>query len=605
MVEPNGACDPAGNNPSLPLLQESAEARAATHSPTTTKTLMELDRRFEWALKEKCLYDKGVARFMAIELSYKDWVPMGAVVGPAVLWAFAGLAYVWISFLLTPYLGMQLSPCPLKGQLLASYPTWIWLFGFPFFGGCALFEWRVLRYAILPLFHECWRRSALIERENSGKENASGSNAEPIADAASSEITEINTEGAMSVGFFDHHLFGSIRSWVAAISFVSFMNHLSILSNGLFLVKVLKTQECTIQYTSSSQMELDAIWSYVMQRSSFSRIPFVGPLIIDELSFVHMVLLVWALMLLQPLYALVTSVPIECCGSCPDYKIGWSRKRHEKNHVPEDAKHSFTCREASQSRIDVENHLKLQYKTVTWEKHNHAQALFHLAEGARMASICALRSPALRNYLRRRLEGHKHGKGVKIGHQELNVLRSINAAALARYVLIGLLENALMLNIQITTLAMFAYVHNQTDATMSTVDDIHGHWQVYVSVVASLFIGLWKVGDAYRLMLGTWNELSTGGLAKYIGEENNFHKRRHFLRFEVFVVLVFVLVFFFAIFIAVMKLLMLHICRDKFWNFSWTLDQRNGCVDMSNSSVVQNIFNNSQWESKNQTLTPY
>lgn len=538
-----------------------------------------LDEKFKWVIDNDWAYEKDVLKFMAIELRTKDWVPMGAVVGPAVPWAFGSLAYVWISFVVMPFIGMWLTDCPAPRQLLASYPTWIWMFGVPFFVGCFFMEWKVLRYAILPLFHQCWSHEAQPDTEGSPSSTSDGIAA---------------TQGALSVGFFDHHAKGTYSTWLAAIGFVSFMNHLSIISNGLFLVKVLKAEQCNMD------MQVNNLWKHVMDRSSMKHIPILGSIIKDA-SFVHIVLAIWALMLLQPLYALVTSMPIEFlyCKSGPDYKIGWTAKRHrtKKEQLPGDsAPHTSTHPSGS---FVIDKPLKHQYRTATWRKHNHAQALFHVAEGARMASISSLRVRALTNYLK----GRTSKPSSKIGHEELNVLRSINAAALTRYVLVGLLENSAMLNVQITTLAMSAYMHKENWSGMSALDHSMIHWQINVSLFAGLSIGLWKVGDAYGLMRAAWRELASGRL-RDLKSEDDFHQRRQFLRFEILVVMICVVFFVVSTVLAVSKLVMLYICPDNFWNFSWSLNQKHGCVNMSSWENSLNTTGSSRWDSVNQTVAP-
>eukprot|EP00416_Gambierdiscus_australes_P000811 CAMPEP_0171127180 /NCGR_PEP_ID=MMETSP0766_2-20121228/114802_1 /TAXON_ID=439317 /ORGANISM="Gambierdiscus australes, Strain CAWD 149" /LENGTH=473 /DNA_ID=CAMNT_0011590269 /DNA_START=144 /DNA_END=1565 /DNA_ORIENTATION=- len=175
--------------------------------------------------------------------------------GPAVQEIWRVTVVQWTFAISFPFIVCLLSSCPQTWHPFAHYPTYVWL---PFF---ALVGWSLYREA------KCF-------------------------------IWVVYTQALYCAPF---RIFGfqvTFHAWMVFMLLLGLASHADIVTNGLFLSKILKTVDCDRPTTRTIQR----IWASVIEESLVSDLPGF-----DRIK--TLLLLSWGIMFLQPLLAFLAAYP--------------------------------------------------------------------------------------------------------------------------------------------------------------------------------------------------------------------------------------------------------------------------------------------------------
>lgn len=315
-----------------------------------------------------------------------DPPPMGCVAGPGVLWGFVGLANMWAFFLYVPALAYGRSSCP---SIELAGTT----------GGLAIVDDLPLFLVVavvgtfsLVLQRNCMRFSVVPQL--------------------------LVTRKFDLLGYSFNHFPFSI--WFLFVSLLHAFSWLDMLANAEVLAKTLKTRECP------GYADMTDIWDRVIEQSFLRLVPGLG-MDIGDLAIAGYVLL-----LTQPIYALMCSVPLE---RGVDYVVGMGKG------------------------------FKLQYKTLYDKKNNHGAVLQVLAEACRMEAITfqdlTYAHCKMEIVLHQGKNGQAHSEWqfryYHLAHVEIQ-------RGFSRFFLFGLLQTAVQANLQMSLMAISKEVTGVTDS---------------------------------------------------------------------------------------------------------------------------------------------
>eukprot|EP00928_Gymnodinium_smaydae_P044540 TRINITY_DN29700_c0_g5_i1.p1 TRINITY_DN29700_c0_g5~~TRINITY_DN29700_c0_g5_i1.p1 ORF type:complete len:607 (-),score=103.50 TRINITY_DN29700_c0_g5_i1:116-1936(-) len=197
----------------------------------------------------------------------REDVPMLVISGPGVLWAGRATLLLWSSFVVLPFLMYHIMQCPQPG-MYAQPPTWSLAMLLPILLGCEWMESKVLSYVL------------------------------PIQLKATTRFRWLG--GKIDFTSYPYFIWRTTMMWLSTVG------KASILFSGIFTAKVLKTEACPGSDT------VETIWFQTLRQSLLAYVPGMH----DRLpSFVIVTWFAWALMLLQPLHAILHCMPI---GSTKD-----------------------------------------------------------------------------------------------------------------------------------------------------------------------------------------------------------------------------------------------------------------------------------------------
>jgi len=219
---------------------------------------------------------------------------------------------------------------------------------------------------------------------------------------------------------FNHFPF---RLWLVLFLLLSTFNLLDTFSNAELVGRVLATRSCNSSYT-----EINTVWSQVMTQSFISKM-----LWFTKFDLANEFLFLYALILLQLFSALYTCVPIE----------------------------EGVCYERVQLAEDPDR--KTKYKTICFQRHpvDHGAVLQMLAETARLEGVI-----------------FQDSRCTKLGVTHLNqpgnvdltgilvVIQAKIARLTMRFFLVGLLQNGLQVNVQISMMAVSKVTTGKVDGQL-------------------------------------------------------------------------------------------------------------------------------------------
>merc|ERR1712083_1029269 len=115
-----------------------------------------------------------------------------------------------------------------------------------------------------------------------------------------------------------------------------------------------------------------------------------------------------------------------------------------------------------------------------------------MGEGARMASVVSSRMQHLQLELSQEFKKHS---GEQLGMKYKIFIHQSIDCGIARFGLVGFLENTLFMNLQVSILGIQRFLTGKTD------------WQTLFSLMMTYLVAVWKISDAVQLLLCLWNPI--------------------------------------------------------------------------------------------------
>eukprot|EP00928_Gymnodinium_smaydae_P039499 TRINITY_DN26981_c0_g1_i1.p1 TRINITY_DN26981_c0_g1~~TRINITY_DN26981_c0_g1_i1.p1 ORF type:complete len:480 (+),score=55.67 TRINITY_DN26981_c0_g1_i1:319-1758(+) len=420
--------------------------------------------------------------------------PMMCVCGPAVLLLYLGVAVTWTFFLFFPIYAWSQCYCQSDSRQFAQYNTWsVWLVFVPFLVFSLAIEHKACSYAIATYVQvaKTWYFLGL-------------------------DVSQLPYE-----------------CWRFAMTLMHCLNHVSLVSNGLFMVRSL--------YTTFNTCDPDIVvfWRETIQQS------LLGNILPHE--FHIWACMLWLFMLLQPIVGLARTIPI---GPVSDS----NKARDERNNFSVD----FS--------VAVSRNKNYEYAALLDGKQNHGSAMVALALTNRM---CAISSPNFR-YIKARIDMYQHGQveSRNAAFRIVNHLSDLLNNKLVDFLLVGIFENALSVNLQISLFALSRasrMSRSDVDVALTTAD-----MQTIAGIVLTMFVLSLKLRDAWdtRKVARELHEYVDVAVEGSPDEEQELKRIKLTLHF--FYVCVFV--FGTLLLWAATKLFALWYCEYGLWNVG------SGCV---------------------------
>eukprot|EP00927_Polykrikos_kofoidii_P069674 TRINITY_DN65247_c0_g1_i1.p1 TRINITY_DN65247_c0_g1~~TRINITY_DN65247_c0_g1_i1.p1 ORF type:complete len:487 (+),score=54.02 TRINITY_DN65247_c0_g1_i1:49-1509(+) len=422
-------------------------------------------------------------------------LPLTCTTGPAVKWGFLGLASYWSFVIVMPYLAYLKSSCPStldsRGFAVCDDALLWGLFALMVLGAIFI-QYKCMSYiipsqlAVTKKFY--WFECILFNR-------------------------------------FPYAVFATAMSTLLVLALLDAMTNAEILG------KAWKTREC------HSYQEISHVWDKTLKESVFVR---HLPWFIKDLDFAQFVLLAYCFLFLQPLYALINCIPIECGV---DYAVGFN---------------------------SPERTYKFEYNTVYWQrvKTNHGAVLMFLAEACRFEGVVfqdfTYARCKMQDWAEKRI-GNWQQRYCNLAHVEM-------VRAMFRFVQTSIFQNGLQLNVQITLMAITYEATGLLDPSMV--------FSVVVMILSSLtdlpdmhaFVFLVYSVEIERAdMLATIEDISedTETNNRYKAAVNHELSSMRCLRLRF---LIYALIYIYMIVWAACKLYGCFACKHHLWNWG------TGCV---------------------------
>lgn len=415
--------------------------------------------------------------------------------GPAILEIWHATLVQWIFALAFPFFVVTLSHCPRGLEPFAHYPTYVWLLYLP-----------VVVYTI-----RC----------------------------------EVKALGWMMMTFAQYcapfKLFGktlSSGSWLWVTGAFSLATHADIVTNGLFLAKIIKTALCG----SNTFYKTEELWKRVIRESTVRWIPFFD-------NFYMLLVFCWAIMFIQPLICVFYAFPL--CGQSVSYAARSMKKGYRTLWT-------VVCRTGT-----------------VW----HADCLKMLATVNRMTSLT---DKSLDWCIQRANEELRSEKEEKNKHNRAFDMVNLEFARMVhRLYLVNLLEKAFMLEAQS---ALFVISRALQPRDQGWRID----WQMALSLFFSFLCFMKIIVDAicqHLMIKGLWDtklyslDLGEAQICRCLGTEKKHHLRWTWLCFLCGIFLLFCFLIH-----CIAKIIMAFACEDSLWDLplgnqpdtDWK-----GCVDLS------------------------
>jgi hypothetical protein len=304
----------------------------------------------------------------------------------------------------------------------------------------------------------------------------------------------------------------------------SYSAHFTLVTNSLFLAKVIKTEECT---QHNEDENLNEAWISILHVSDFHLVH-----LFFDIKFTSIALYAWCLILIQFAYALVYSVPIACSNYDLDMK-------------DRDLKGRF-----------------LTYSVLGSKQYHHDNALLVLAESGRMDGIKFQASQYLEECSKNSL--------FYAGQLYADMLR-----ALMRALLFLVFDVSIQINLQVTFVALSKRISggNVDGQTVASL-------MLGIFAAIRSFTMIWnEVNSLYTAILTApiWSGRQENDIVKRLYDIDARHRARR-LRF---VLRLFAVLFFTYICYAMVKLMMITMVCQYGWNLD--LKGESGCVLMEKS----------------------
>lgn len=318
-------------------------------------------------------------------------VPMGCVTGPGVLWGFFGLLWMTAFIICAPILSYHyLSTCPSEEEIKSTgglakvddFP--IWVFFLAFFLVAVWIMRKCMTFSLVP--------QLMVARKFGSP--------------------------------WDHLPFGC---WFSKTVVSHLLSWLDVLSNAVMVVKTVKMREC------SDYAKISADWGKVIDQSLLRVIPGLGRDIVQDAY------VLYGLLLLQPLYALACTVPLEWGVS---YDVGMNGPGNQRQ-------------------------FRNEYKTLRETKQNHGAALQTLGEACRMEAVTQQDLPFARGKLQAMLAEARRGmapeRRPEWQFRYFHLARVEVSRAFARFVLLGMVQTLGQSHLQISLTALAKESFGVTD----------------------------------------------------------------------------------------------------------------------------------------------
>lgn len=330
--------------------------------------------------------------------------PMGCCTGPAVRYAFGALFSNLVFFSIVPLLAYFRSSCDGKSFAVCDdWPLYVLLVIFGFI--LLLVQWRCVRFVILPQI----------------------------------DITQAFKDYSLLSFSFSKRPF---VIWFLVMSIFTCLSQMDTMTNGEALGKMMATAHC-VEENDEHVLREAAVAAY----GSFAVAH--GPMLL---------LLLYALALLQPLYGIVSCMPIE---RGVDFVVGMDSE---------------------------DKQLKITFKTMADGKQNHGAALMILAEITRMEAVVFKNL----NYAQCKMDLWWGERSEGWEERYLHLAKVEVKRSIARFITIGLAQNAVQTYVQIVWLGLSAAATEEVD------------WQVLGSVVVSLVGIIVDIPDMCEVLLFSW-----------------------------------------------------------------------------------------------------
>jgi len=404
------------------------------------------------------------------------------VAGGAVLWSHASTIFVWSFFFGFTALSWLTTPVArTRVEHFAVCPPWLYCLAVPLIVINFLFQWKILTFILVPQVQY--------------------------------------TGGATVIGVpLPFHC------WLALMSIISAVTTFDLVTYGIFFAKMVRTLDAPIG------SDIQRIWAFTIKESVMAQLAIFG-------DFNALVWIVWCLLLVQLLYALAASVPLEPA------RVHYSLEEEGR---------------------EWKGYRVLLYRT--W----HIDVVTRLAQANRMPAIL------FKNFdqqMARAVERLDH-----IEHNATDYLQRLCVQLeqlVVRFLLYSILENAFRLEFQVTCVAIGRALAPPKDKDV----DYQTLLSILVSSVMSIYTAV-VAAVAFRSCLGYWwrcdastveeNETPVfpgGGTALYY----SLRIRRLLIVFASCIAMyVCIIVHTWA------KLAMAFTCKYSVWNFT-----DSGCVDLS------------------------
>eukprot|EP00928_Gymnodinium_smaydae_P036174 TRINITY_DN25319_c0_g4_i1.p1 TRINITY_DN25319_c0_g4~~TRINITY_DN25319_c0_g4_i1.p1 ORF type:complete len:970 (-),score=200.96 TRINITY_DN25319_c0_g4_i1:64-2973(-) len=417
---------------------------------------------------------------------------MASTCGPGVRWAFRALANHQALFLFMPFFSYLLSSCDDKGGFATCFDA-------PLFG-----------ILMIHLASAAWIQKKCVE---------------------SVIVPQLGVAPKFELGplLFNKFPFGL---WLGVFTAMQMGCLLDTFTNAEVLGKAMATSECPEAYT-----RINFIWGKVMSQSVTAKL--FG---FTEFDFSNEMVFCYLVMLAQPLFALIYSVPIEKDVS---YEVGRADSE------------LFPCKDESHGHHSQKLHYRTMYDRLIGT--THGNVLMVLAESTRMEAV-TFQDRARAQF---RLDELKTDRKDEWQLSFIRIVENQLCRGVVRFILVGLVQNAMQLNVQISVLALTKEATGQLDN------------QILFSVVMSLLNCLGDFPDIIDVTMIVWRarkELFVDELQiESIAEEVKMLQqkvRNLLLRFAIYV-----LVYVCVICYAVSKMFGVFLCADHILNMD-------GCADI-------------------------
>eukprot|EP00927_Polykrikos_kofoidii_P038715 TRINITY_DN33130_c0_g1_i1.p1 TRINITY_DN33130_c0_g1~~TRINITY_DN33130_c0_g1_i1.p1 ORF type:complete len:509 (+),score=52.14 TRINITY_DN33130_c0_g1_i1:80-1606(+) len=309
--------------------------------------------------------------------------------------------------------------------------------------------------------------------------------------------------------------------WSGLSLMLSFVNHLDIVTNGFFVAQALRSHVCPEVST-----RIDDVWKKVLAESTLRDIPFVM-----QISFEWFALVMWSFMFFQLMYGLGYTIPLT--PGRLNYDIGVA-----SGELASESLNGTTKR--------------YKYNTLLASGINHDCVVQQLAMTGRMASL----SSHIFTVFKSKLNHYTSNDREHLSHRQLKLVSGSLRHSTHRLLLVGILENSIMLNLQVTHLAIDHFLTGRVSAKME--------FSVYLTALLSC-LRIWDALALLRFIKRIWPEF--GSQTEDMVYSRSTVKRQVIL--NVCITFVFALIILYA----VAKAVAIHVCPDGLLNL-------NGCASV-------------------------
>lgn len=359
---------------------------------------------------------------------------------------------------------------------------------------------------------------------------------------------------------------------------LSFLGHVGIISNGLFVARILKAHSCEVSHGIDSMIE--EIWQHTLSESSVMKF-----FPVQFFSLRNLVLLAWCLKALQFLHAFCWAFPV-------DAKVRQSAHVQGIKKMCEALKALFSfifvkcCGFTQTIKVDYKlpdtfgNAMSFvyEYRTLLNETQNHGAALQVLADVLKFWTVRSLDFRFAVSRMRRTAQADT--TNLELIWRYLHHAQNQMAHAISGFLFTGIFENMLFLHLQISLSAI-----NQELPFNGKKDSDFLFSSSFVLVVMNLMLSLLKFVDAISV-INVYTEvrrsvLVWGTLIKSGTEEaNTALSVWKSMSWRFFRYLLYVLSYMYLLGLAFAKVFAIFGCNCKLWNLT------GGCATLEGTGAI-------------------